>query len=381
LARGPGVPCLGTAQTPPNAFFNCAQADFEAAAAALAKQIPSLTDAQINLRLMMLTAMLGDSHTQVGIATPFHQFPIAAYWFADGLVIVGASDQQRDLIGAKVLRIGELRAEAACRRAAAAFPYENEATLRNLSPRYAMMGEVAHAFGIITDAGRMPVTIQPSAGPERSVVLSWLRPGERISWPQIDNTRLPLYRQARGTANWMEWLPDEKAVYFRYGRCGDETGQAVAAIVEKVSEAIDANSAERLIVDLRNNGGGNSALLAPFIFDLKERPIGRRPGAVIVLIGRGTFSSAELNAMNFKNAVNAVLIGEPTGQKPNAYGEIKTFKLPHSRLSVQYSTKFFKTEDGDRESMDPDIRIDLSSADFFACKDPVLDAALKYQPK
>src|SRR4029450_7422938 len=98
-----------------------------------------------------------------------------------------------------------------------------------------------------------------------------------------------------------------------------------------------------------------------FIMCLQFRARPHKPGAVIVLIGRGTFSSAQLNAAKLKSDANATLIGEPTGQKPNAYGEVRSFTLPHSQIPVNYSTKHFQTESGDRPSMEPDVRVELSS--------------------
>ena len=44
-----------------------------------------------------------------------------------------------------------------------------------------------------------------------------------------------------------------------------------------------------------------------------------------LLIGRATFSSAQMNAQQFRDRTKAILVGEPTGQKPNHFGEIKNF--------------------------------------------------------
>jgi len=57
----------------------------------------------------------------------------------------------------------------------------------------------------------------------------------------------------------------------------------------------------------------------------------------------------------------------------------KPRKLPRSGLSVQYSTKFFKTEDGDRESLEPDVLVELGSEEFLAGKDPVMERAVRWK--
>lgn len=53
---------------------------------------------------------------------------------------------------------------------------------------------------------------------------------------------------------------------------------------------------EKLVVDIRNNGGGSSSLLDPFIDEIGKRDI-NAPDRLFVIVGRGTFSSAILNAL------------------------------------------------------------------------------------
>jgi C-terminal processing protease CtpA/Prc len=94
-----------------------------------------------------------------------------------------------------------------------------------------------------------------------------------------------------------------------------------------------------------------------------------------VVINRGTFSSAMLNAIQLDDQTNATLLGEPTGGKPNSYGEILSFPLPHFGLSVVYSTKYFELRPGsDAPSVFPHVAIPLTASDYFAGIDPVLSA-------
>jgi hypothetical protein len=86
-----------------------------------------------------------------------------------------------------------------------------------------------------------------------------------------------------------------------------------------------------------------------------------------------------LNALRLKKETKAILVGEPTGQRPNAYGEVRTMTLPHSKLLVLYSTKFFKTMNDDPPSLAPDVPIERSSWDYVSGRDPVLERALNYK--
>jgi hypothetical protein len=69
-------------------------------------------------------------------------------------------------------------------------------------------------------------------------------------------------------------------------------------------------------------------------------------------------------------------VGEPTGGKPNHFGEVKTLRLPRTKLEVSYSTKFFPQSFEDTPSLMPDVAVEISVADHQARRDPFLEAIL-----
>jgi hypothetical protein len=54
--------------------------------------------------------------------------------------------------------------------------------------------------------------------------------------------------------------------------------------------------------------------------------------------------------------------------------------LPNSKLTVQYSTKYFKLSDEDLPTFEPDIKTELSFSAFMSCGDPALERILDYDP-
>jgi len=86
-----------------------------------------------------------------------------------------------------------------------------------------------------------------------------------------------------------------------------------------------------------------------------------------------------LNALDLKKDTPAVFIGEPTGGKPNHYGELQALRLPVSGPAVTYSTKYFRVVEGDPESITPDIQIELDFDAHRGKSDPALDAALDWK--
>jgi hypothetical protein len=112
---------------------------------------------------------------------------------------------------------------------------------------------------------------------------------------------------------------------------------------------------------------------------LKLRPALSAGGHLYVLIGGQTFSSGVYAAMDFRNDLHAMLVGEPTGNKPNHYGQQESFVLPNSKLKVDYSVKHFHLmPDADPPSLKPDLVVSRSLEDFLAGRDRALDTALHH---
>ncbi len=366
-----------------NLFFRLSREEFETDVAALREALPNLSNREIVVRMMRLVARVGDAHTtldaRVALANA-PQFPFVAYAFKDGVFITHATPQHEALVGAQILALDDTPIDQAIQRVGALLPAENEATRRSHIRRTLNAAALLHASGVTRSDSKVTLRLR-QAGTERSLEIAAVSPAQLaiaqwVTKPSAD--KLPLYRQTRPRSNWFELLPGDGVLYVQYGKCQNELGQSVAEFSEAVLAKLTESGAARLVIDLRRNGGGNSALLWPFIARLGTIEQMRKPGSVIVLVGRATFSSAQLNASEIKKALDAIVIGEPTGQKPNAYGEVRSFQLPHSNLIVSYSTKYFQTATDDPESMFPDVRIEPTAAEYFAGDDPVLTHAIRY---
>jgi C-terminal processing protease CtpA/Prc len=101
-------------------------------------------------------------------------------------------------------------------------------------------------------------------------------------------------------------------------------------------------------------------------------------GAVCVLTGVRTFSSAMLFADAAKTYHLATVIGEETGGKPNGFGEAYPFRLLHSQLYGQVSSALFVRANGDTKDhrgVVPTVIVSPTAADRAAGRDVVLERA------
>jgi hypothetical protein len=368
-----------------NAFFSVSRNAFEGAVADLDAAIPGLRDDQVITGLSRLVALVGDSHTNLMLfpKSGFQVYPIAVTWLPDGLYVVGARAQDRQAVGQRVVRIGGMSADEALAAVAPLISHENNQWLLAQSPGYLTTADVLRATGVEPDANRGQFLLELN-GKQSLLELDAVSPsdlGQLVSAPNLSGNALPLYRRQPAKAYWYEYLPEQKAFYLQYNRAANDPAQPFASFADDVFRFIDSHQVTRFVLDLRNNGGGDSQVIQPLISGLAARPGLSAKGHLFVIVSRYTFSSGLLAATDLRKAASPLIFGEPTGGKPNSYGEILTFSLPNSGLTVTYSTKYFKTQEQDTPSLPPDVAVTISAADFFGGRDPVLDAVLAYEPK
>jgi hypothetical protein len=87
---------------------------------------------------------------------------------------------------------------------------------------------------------------------------------------------------------------------------------------------------------------------------LKQRKWSIQHWRLYGLIGRKTFSAAMMNALQLRDQMDAILVGEPTGARPNSYSEAAHFTLPDSHFEVSYSRLYYHLVPGDPAGVIPD---------------------------
>jgi C-terminal processing protease CtpA/Prc len=148
---------------------------------------------------------------------------------------------------------------------------------------------------------------------------------------------------------------------------------------KKIISTINNVPLNKMVFDMRFNSGGSSPQGTDLIHELMLKEKINKKGKLFVVVGRSTFSSAIINAMDFKSKTRAILVGEETGGKPNHFGEVKSFTLPSSGLKVSYSTKYFRYSDEDIKTLRPDIIIEETFSDYKSGIDPVYTWIVNYR--
>ena len=350
-----------------NAFFHTTKEAFESASAALIADVPSLDDAAVVVGLYQLVATIGDAHTSA-YGWSFASYPFDVWWFDEGLYVTRATAAQSDLLGCRITAVNGHPTDEVTAAVGTVFAHENEMWLRARVPAYFVLPDVLRALGFGGDT----FTFERPDGTMFDRTLQQAAAGETWVEPPVPRSR----RNAQ-LNYWAEYIGPLHAIYLKYNVCQNARSQPFAAFLNDLGASVANVPVERLVVDLRDNGGGDSSVLQPLITAIQATPSINRADALFVLIGRKTFSSAMLNAIQLDQQTNATLVGEPTGGKPNAYGEVQTLQLPYFGIVVQYSTTYFTVLPGqDLPSVEPEIAVRTTPEAYFEGRDPVAEAVL-----
>lgn len=365
----------------PNPFARIPRSRFDSEVASLRAEVSSLSDAAVVVGLMRILALVGDSHTTIDLRsfTGFRQLPLRFEWFADGIFIIGATEEYREALGLRLVRIGGAPVEAAIEALREVIPYENESWLRFSLVSTMTIPEILEAQNLVADASRIPleltgadgrsVQIEVPAAPRQTLELLEAGPPPEAR---------PLYRQRLDENYWLVFLEPSQTLYVQYRRASDGGPEPFSQFAARIVERLDAGPVRALVLDLRSNTGGNSGLMEPLLVALESRPDWSSGEGLYTIIGRATFSSALMNALDLKGRTRALLVGEPTGGKPNHYGQVSSFNLPTSGIRVFHSTRFFRLSATDPPSLEPDVGVEIRSQDYFEGRDPVLETVLRF---
>ena len=346
----------------------------------LKNSVDSLKDYEIYLKLEQLVASFNVAHL---VAYPssvprLHFLPIYTSIFPDGVYIIKTDQNNSGLLGKKITGVGGVPVQTVLDSLKKIIPHENDYWFEDQVPKMFCCPEVLKYFGFSNSESSAVFDIEGSGEvtlTAAAISVNFL-PGDMKS--VLDGKDIPLYLQNQSKYYWYKYIAADSALYIKYNKCANSTDISFDSFTNGIKDFISAHQVDKIIVDLRNNGGGNSSIINPLLYYIQGSPF-NQSGKLFVITNRGTFSSALLNSISFKQNTDCILVGEPTGGKPNSYGEVRTFSLPNSGIFVQYCTKYFKTVGGDPESLFPDYDVEISFADYINCKDPVLDFILNYK--
>jgi tetratricopeptide (TPR) repeat protein len=373
----------------PAPFVKISRLQWDSAVNSIDRRLPTLSRNQSLVELYRLVALLGDAHTnlQPEPSLGLRYYPLELYSFEDGLFIQRADSAHAGLVGAKVLRIGRVSAEEAVAAAGSIIPHENEWWVRAWAPFWLMSPEMLDGLGLVADAEHLPLVIERNGQVDSTVVAPAGRfrqehgpaPIDMSRWLTMRGSVVPLWEQHPGEPFWWVYLPERRTLYVSSRAVVPAPRSATnRAQWDQVFALADSASIERLVIDIRENTGGNGDLNRYPVQQILRRPALDRRDRLFVIIGRRTFSAGQQFTNLLEAWTQATLVGEPTGQQTSQYGDHRPLQLPSHLLTVNISSVFHQAPSAfDRRAfIPPAIYTPLTSGDYRRGVDPALAAIL-----
>ena len=334
------------------------------------------------MRLVAMLSREGRDGHQFALPRPGHEGDLLplGLWELDGRLLVTAAPGGDDrLPGSWLVRIGDHPAEDVLAAVEPLVPRDGPATVPTFRPLLLRRLQVLRGLGLVGD-GPVRLGLERDGVPWETEVdplphaefVSWAGDFGELRLPQDDRTRYRRYDETM----WSERLPGTTAVYWRLTQIRPP-GPGVRQAVDDLLAAPDV---DRVLLDLRQNPGGDNTNNGATVATL-QRFLANRAGARLVLLtDRVTFSAASNLATDVERTLAPVVVGEPMGGGLNFWDDVTQVGLDHLPVPLQVgvSTRYWErsTAGDPRLTIEPHLAVAPTAEQVMSGLDPALDAAL-----
>ncbi len=175
---------------------------------------------------------------------------------------------------------------------------------------------------------------------------------------------------------WFTKLNNE-VVYLQFNQVLHKKTESLFDFGKRLDTFLRTEKPKLLIIDVRYNNGGSLEYLTDLVEAVKNFERQNKQSKIVVITGRNTFSAAQIFINLLDKETNAIFAGEPSASSPNFVGEGNYFTLPWSGAAGSISNVYHETIPGDtRKWIEPEIKVQLSSKEYFRNEDPVIKEIL-----
>jgi hypothetical protein len=355
------------------------------AAADLSRNVPRYSDERMLFEMQRLAAYIGDGHTYVlplaAQRVPGSVIPLRFYLFSDGLYVIDAQKGHERWIGSQLVRIGNTSTDKLLAGMKTAISADNPFAYKWIGPPFLNVRGALESLAEGIGRDGISVTLRGRDGRVEALNFATVPPPRMQGVPKLIPSRItgsqtPLWLRDVSRNYWFTSLGN-RTLYVQFNQVMDAENETLKQFAARLRDTLTARHPAVLILDVRHNNGGNSYLYPPLIDVLREYESSAPSNKLYVLTGRNTFSAAQNFIAQLDKRTHAIFVGEPSSSRPNFVGEENNLVLPWSGAIVSISNRYHENIPGDtRRWIEPDIRVELGSRDYFAGRDPVLEKVL-----
>ena len=369
----------------PDAFANTPESEFLALKAEIEGRLETVSGTEFLLDLMRLAALVGDSHTSVsvGSAANFRAYPFSLVRRGESWYLSAAAPEDEDLLCQEVTLLAGKPVEEVIEAYGTLFASDNPVHLRRQFRQACNVADIYEYLGLV-EAGE-PLAVTLKGGKALSLEPMGMEEMNKLEIARIAGLIKDQPETAAADAYYFAKPLTEDAYYIQYNTCQEAEDLPMEDFAALVAKDLKAGDYSRVLLDLRNNGGGSDGVIWPLLERLRLAMDG---GCELVgLIGEGTFSSALINAVEIQE-MGGVLAGEPAGGSVCHFGAVKTFQLPNSKVRGQVSSKYIDLNTlldaaagRGVEALEPDVLVYQTLEDTLNGKDTTVDWLLAHPEK
>src|SRR5262249_48711581 len=156
--------------------------------------------------------------------------PVHLFHFKEGLLVLAAAPEHADIVGGKVLRIGNASAEEALAAAGPLVSHDNSMGIRLQAPRLLTNPAVLTYLKLADDRSGVSMTVAKADGKEARSELTPIEMGFQVPkdfvWANANaKAAKPLAYKDNEVKYWFAHVPEKRLVYFQYNEVGNKAGE------------------------------------------------------------------------------------------------------------------------------------------------------------
>lgn len=334
-----------------------------------------------------IVALIRDNHSFVSGRYSFLELlPFTSYWFGEDLRILSTSVEDQKVLGAKILFINGVGIQEVYQKFKAVVPHANEWGYKGNLPYYIRHPELLEGLGITSQTQEVEFELELENGEQEKYIFEpvSLEQYREKKWLHVydSSIEVPLYAQNPKKNYWFTYLPDKRLLYLRYRRAANQKAEKIDLFWKRLFAFVDQSAIDKMLVDLRGNGGGQADLAFPLVIGIQQRAKINQRGKLFTLINRDTESAAISLATQLENRTETLFVGEGVGDRPHHLSDARYEKLPHSKISIGIPILYYQNthEYDTRFNIEPHIPVFRTFEAHKNRIDPAWEAILAYEP-
>jgi hypothetical protein len=329
--------------------------EFTSAINELVSTLSEKNDSEVVLELMALTRRIDDGHTAIR-ANRNGRLPLELYYIDDSWKVVGVHEDHADMLGSSIVSIGGRPVKEVAEAIRPFLQNVENAHSEEIRLSEALSdAELLLALDLISEKGAVAVVYSNQLG-ETSVTLDASQNAGNGDFVRYDTSEPVVTRVSGSDSLWFGLLGDKDAIYVRFSSY--PAFEEMETFGEELLVYIDSKRSSNLVIDFRGTGGGDLFVGLSLAYYLNLADSIDWKSGVFLLTDKYTFSAAVSNAAQFRQILNATIVGEPTGGNPVGYQDMGSFKLRNSGLTVTYSKRNFRFQQQPTEGIQPDVLVE-----------------------